>query len=275
MNKEIYWEKALYQTKKAISSNSLFPLKTNDITKDIYSKKDFIIRELDISKFTKNKLYGPQINPFQPWEKLLELGSINDTHHLILNKYPVQIGHILLITKKWMPQDGWLDINDWRALIEVSKDTNGLWFFNSGPIAGASQPHRHLQLLRRNNEEIICPRENWLLNLNKSNPKHSKLQKSICVKRINTFDANTINDNYLNFCEELDLGNPNKNKKPLGYYNLLVTNKWIAIIKRKKDNIQGFSINALGFAGYILVTNYSNINLLKRRGPENLLENFI
>ena len=33
----------------------------------------------------------------------------------------------------------------------------GLWFFNSAPEAGASQPHRHLQLLPRDEGQIICP----------------------------------------------------------------------------------------------------------------------
>ena len=49
----------------------------------------------------------------------------------------------------------------------------------------------------------------------------------------------------------------------------------MALIKRKRDNIHGISINALGFAGYILVTENSNITYLKKYGPEKLLENFI
>ena len=56
MNKEIYWEKALLKTKISINSNSLFPLKTTDITKNIYKGNDFVIRELDISKFKKNNM---------------------------------------------------------------------------------------------------------------------------------------------------------------------------------------------------------------------------
>jgi len=31
----------------------------------------------------------------------------------------------------------------------------------------------------------------------------------------------------------------------------------------------------LGFAGYLLVTEKSNINYLKKYGPEKLLENFV
>ena len=163
MSLEIYWKKALEQTQLSIDDESLYPLKTDIITRDLYEKDDFIIRKLDTSKFNKKKIYGPKQNPFCPWEKILEIDKIGDNHQLILNKYPVQKGHILLITNEWKPQNGWLDIKDWRAIKQVNKDTSGLWFFNSSPIAGASQPHRHFQLLRRSKGEISCPREKWFL----------------------------------------------------------------------------------------------------------------
>ena len=125
MNKEIYWGKALQKTKSSINSNSLFPLKTNDITENLYKGNDFLIRELDISKFRKNILIGPKINPFKPWDNILEIDSIGKDHQLILNKYPVQLGHILLITNEWKEQNGWIDIKDWEAIKEVNKDTTG------------------------------------------------------------------------------------------------------------------------------------------------------
>ena len=71
----------------------------------------------------------------------------NNTHALILNKYPVELGHMLLIADKWIPQTSWLNIDDWNAILSVNNDTDGLWFYNSGSIAGASQPHKHIQLL--------------------------------------------------------------------------------------------------------------------------------
>jgi len=80
---------------------------------------------------------------------------------------------------------------------------------------------------------------------------------------------------YLELCKKLGLGDPISDKQPIYPYNILITNKWIAIIKRKNDHIHGFSINGLGFAGYLLVTENSNINYLKRLGPEKLLENFV
>lgn len=276
MRSEKYWVKALDQTHLSITNNGLFPLKTTVVTREYYNKNDFIIRELDTSRFKKKNSYGPNQNPFNPWDKILEVDKIGTNHQLILNKYPVQKGHILLITNTWRPQDGWLDINDWIAIQMVNEDTSGLWFFNSSPIAGASQPHRHFQLLRRDHGETICPREKWFLDFENNNDQDSKLKKNAVVSKFNFLD-NSINiyNLYLELSKKIGLGNPIDDEKPRFPHNILITNNWIAIIKRKYDHVHGFSVNGLGFAGYLLVTEKSNINYLKKYGPEKLLENFV
>jgi len=88
-------------------------------------------------------------------------------------------------------------------------------------------------------------------------------------------NSSSLFEFYLDLCKKLGLGDPISDKKPIYPYNILITNKWIAIIKRKNDHIHGFSINGLGFAGYLLVTEKSNINYLKKFGPEKLLESFV
>ena len=57
MSLEIYWKKALEQTQLSIDDESLYPLKTDIITRDLYEKDDFIIRKLDTSKFNKKKKF--------------------------------------------------------------------------------------------------------------------------------------------------------------------------------------------------------------------------
>ena len=276
MKKEIYWEKALHKTKISINSKSLFPLKTTDITKNLYTGNDFVIRELDITKFKKTTLIGPKINPFKPWDNILEIDSIGKDHQLILNKYPVQLGHILLITNEWKEQNGWIDIKDWEAIKEVNKDTTGLWFFNSGPLAGASQPHRHFQLLRRDPSELSCPREKWILDFNDANYKDKRFCRNMILKKFSTtLNEENIHSIYKELLYKLGLGEPSKDTKPKYPYNLIFTNDWILLIRRKTDNLYGISINALGFAGYILVTEKSDIEYLKKFGPEKLLEKFI
>ncbi len=276
MKKEIYWEKALQKTKISINSKSLFPLNTTDITNKLYKGNDFVIRELDISKLKKNTFIGPKINPFKPWDNILEIDPIGKDHQLILNKYPVQLGHLLLITNKWKEQKGWIDLKDWEAIKEVNKDTTGLWFFNSGPLAGASQPHRHIQLLRRDPLELTCPREKWILDFNNENYKNQIFCQNIILKKFSkTLNEENIYEIYKDLSYKLGLGEPKTDKKPRYPYNLIFTNHWMLLIRRKTDNLHGISVNALGFAGYILVTEKSDIKYLKTFGPEKLLEKFL
>lgn len=277
MQNEIFWNKALETTKSAVRTKALIPLKTSKQYFRSSADDFFEIRKLETKHSITRSIYGPILNPFCPWDNSLEISTILNNHILILNKYPVQVGHMLLITNQWQPQNGWLDFHDWEALCEVNLDTQGLWFFNSSPLSGASQPHRHLQLLRRAKGEITCPRENWFLKfLNDQLSDSYKLTSSIIVKSnkigSSTLCPDTLYKNYLNMSFDLGIGNPESNNKPLHPYNLLITSEWMALIRRSKEYAFGFSINALGFAGYLLSTNKSNVKWLKKNGPERLLE---
>ena len=44
------------------------------------------------------------------------------------------------------------------------------------------------------------------------------------------------------------------------------------MIRRRRDMAHGFSLNALGFAGYLLSTEHSDRDWLFREGPDALLE---
>ena len=217
---------------------------------------------------------GPKPNPFLPWDPRLEVERIDHSHVVILNKYPVQSAHMLLITQAWQPQTGWLCINDWRALARVDATTTGLWFFNSGPDAGASQPHRHLQLLPRGAEEPICARHDWFKRCAEATvgPSDDPLLSSCRVASItSSMTGEMLNKTYLTLAEDLGLGHPSNDERPRGAYNLLLTRQWMAIVRRSTEGIRGFSVNALGFAGSLLSTEASDREWIQRSGPEALL----
>ena len=217
-----------------------------------------------------------------PWDKNLEISKILNKHVLILNKYPVEDCHMILITNYWQPQDGWINKSDWEALSYVEKDTRGLWFFNNSPIAGASQPHRHIQFLPRTSDQLLCPRQKWfeyLLNKTKENNTNDKLELScMVIRRNHTNDFYCINELesiYYELCTKMHIGNPTNDNKPICPYNLLITKDWFCLIRRSIDTFQGFDINALGFAGYFLVKNESNINWFYENSPEYLLSSVV
>ena len=278
MSREIIWSKALEVSKKAVDSRAIIPLDTIKYNPNV-EICDYELRFLKspIPKYLIE--YGPKRNPFIPWDKRLEIQTISHKHTLILNKYPVQIGHLLLITNKWKPQNGWLDIYDFDAIENVDNDTSGLWFFNSSKEAGASQPHRHFQLLPRHHYEIICPRYDWFCSLLDNNHNvNSLISDSVSIKPRNKntrFKSQDLYNSYKSMIEDMNLGDFDVNSKPLKPYNLLITREWIALILRKTDRSNGFSINALGFAGYFLGTKRSNVDTLIKFGPEKILMNVI
>ena len=51
-------EKSTRTNSLSIDDKSLYPLKTDIITRDLYEKDDFIIRKLDTSKFNKKNLWS-------------------------------------------------------------------------------------------------------------------------------------------------------------------------------------------------------------------------
>ena len=75
--------------------------------------------------------------------------------------------------------------------------------------------------------------------------------------------------------KEMNIGEIDLINKPLKPYNLLITSQWIALITRKTDRSNGFSINALGFAGYFLGTKRSDVDTLIKFGPERILMDVI
>ena len=258
----------------ATASGALVPLETSLEHLNGEGGSRFELRHLLSATPKHLRAEGPKPNPFLPWDRRLEVEQIGDSHVVILNKFPVQAGHMLLITQAWQPQTGWLSIDDWCALAQVNATTTGLWFFNSGPDAGASQPHRHLQLLPRGALEPICARQDWFQSLAEGTTDLAgdPLLHSCRVVPLNPNpNGEVLHQIYLSLARDLELGTPAQDGQPRGAYNLLLSRDWMAMVRRRMEGIRGFSVNALGFAGSLLSTEASDRAWIERSGPEALL----
>lgn len=95
------------------------------------------------------------IDPFEnPDESLLiaQLPQTKPSHVLVLNKFPIIAEHFIVATKGFKEQTHLLEEDDlgvtYACLKAWREHGSELFaFFNSGEHSGASQPHRHLQLL--------------------------------------------------------------------------------------------------------------------------------
>ncbi|WP_413677834.1 DUF4922 domain-containing protein [Prochlorococcus sp. MIT 0916] len=278
MKSESIWSKALEVSREAVNCGAVIPLTTIKY-KSSDECSDFELRFLKSPIPSYLIEYGPKRNPFIPWDSRLQIQPIKDKHTLILNKYPVQLGHMLLITNSWKPQNFLLDQYDFEAIINIDNDTTGLWFFNSSKEAGASQPHRHFQLLPRHYNQRVCPRYEWFCSLlNNKIDCNSEISHCISIRPRNNNKDSSSNDlysSYMSMIREMNISQNDIVNKPLKPYNLLITSKWIALITRKTDRSNGFSINALGFAGYFLGTKSSDVDALIKFGPEKILMDVI
>ena len=102
------------------------------------------------------------------------------------------------------------------------------------------------------------------------------LERSIKIKPLPlTWSGSGLLEIYLDLCQHSGLGSPQRNERPLHPYNLLISARWMALVKRSCDEVQGYSVNALGFAGYLLSTERSDRTWLAANGPEALLRGVV
>ena len=268
MRAERIWQRALQLSSHAQACGALVPLATEILVAPQH--EPFVLRRLLSTTPKHLRRGGPKPNPFLPWEQALEVDQLDSGHVVLLNKYPVQAGHLLLISANWQPQSGWLSAEDWRGVAHLAGDTGGLWFFNSCAASGASQPHRHLQLLPRRAGEASTPLateiERQLAMLDPPWPWAYRLSR-----RADPLGGSDLPALYLEHAEQLGLGHPHYAPQPRHPYNLLFNDDWLLTVRRTQEHCAGFSLNALAFAGYLLATENSNIELLEREGPWSLL----
>jgi len=226
-----------------------------------------------------------EFNPFLPYEADLFVADISDTHLFLLNKFNVVEHHLLIVTRAFEEQESWLTLLDFQAMWVALAEIDGLAFYNSGKVAGASQRHKHLQLvplpLIPDGERV--PIESLLVNA-EFNQGVGKIPGLPFVHAVAKFDYSWVKSpneaaqmtlkcyrDLLQAVVLLDEGE-GKSDYPLGAYNLLATREWMMIVPRKQEFFQGISVNSLGFAGALLVRTQEEKQILLDFGALNLLK---
>ncbi len=283
------WEKVKYQTQYALNCGALKSIPTEY---ELIENEDlnFLVRIItnlarkDNAKKQQKKLVkklGKEFNPFLPYEKDLFVADISETHLCLLNKFNVVDHHLLVITREFEEQENLLNLNDFAALWACLLQIDGLGFYNNGKIAGASQRHKHLQLvpfplipeLIKTPIDTIIETVEYQDNIGKIpcfNFPHGiskiELQDNQNILEI----AQQSLDIYHQLLKLLEISiKSEENPEP---YNLLITREWMMIIPRSQDKYESISINSLGFAGALLVKNEQQMNTLKELKPLTILQ---
>jgi len=170
-----------------------------------------------------------------------------------------------------------LTMRDFEAMWMCLREFEGLAFYNSGTIAGASQPHKHLQQvpLPLGGCAECTPIDSLVADatfkeqfgtMPAFNFKH-------VLARFPNLESAPVEDaareterSYLAMLKMMD------NVQSPDPYNLLATRDWMLMVPRSVEHYESISVNALGFAGSLLARDEAEADLIRERGPLGVLE---
>lgn len=216
-------------------------------------------------------------NPFLPYEEALFVAEISDTHVCLLNKYNAIPRHTLLVTRTFEEQTSPLTPADWRALWTCMKEYDAIGFYNAGRIAGASQRHRHLQLVpapigagmgRTPIDALFAgARFDAAVGTLPGLPfLHAAARLRVEVLHASEEVPVVLHSIYTEMLRAFG------NKIGVHPYNLVVTRDWMLMVPRSQELWETISVNALGFAGALLVRDREQLARLTDAGPMRLLQ---
>lgn len=283
------WPRILEQTQHALKCGALQSIPT-DYEYIHQANIRFLVRTManlirkDEAKQAEKKRSsadGRPFNPFLPYEEDLFVANISATHVCLLNKFNVVDHHLLIVTRAFEDQDNWLTLQDFEAMWACLAEVEGLAFYNGGKVAGASQRHKHLQLVPMPFTpdgggipiDAVLNEAEWQDDLGTVPVfpfRHGLM--TLPPEGIDSpaLAAQTTLERYHRLLEAvgLPLG---EGAQQSGAYNLLATRRWILVVPRSQEAHGAIAVNSLGFAGSLFVRTPEQLALLKELEPLTLL----
>lgn len=222
----------------------------------------------------------PRPNPFLPYEEDLFVADLGRSHVGLLNRFNVVDHHLLMVTRDFEDQTLLLSPDDMEVLWACLQEMDGLGFYNGGEVAGASQPHRHLQLvpLPLSPGGAAVPVEPLLSLKGRAPQTCAGLPFAHAVVSLGDLEglpageaASLLQRLYLELFQAVGLGACEPGAVQPGAYNLLATRRWMMMVPRRAEHFRGVSFNALAFAGSLFVRNRAEFSALVEAGPMNAL----
>ncbi|WGS47352.1 DUF4922 domain-containing protein (plasmid) [Burkholderia sp. JSH-S8] len=278
------WPAIVQRTAHALQTGALCPIETVQASIADGGVR-FLVRQVSsLARKDKARAAGSAGgNPFLPYDPDLFVADVSDTHVALLNKFNVIEHHLLVVTRRFEPQESLLTVADFAALLACMAEFGSVGFYNGGPTAGASQAHKHLQIVPLPFAEggpalpigplvesariagaigtvpglafahAFAPLDRLAA------PVH-ETARAACERYRALLDAVGI--------RALDVDGELRQSAP---YNLLVMSTGLLLVPRSMERVEGISVNALGFAGSLFVRDDAQMRIIDSVGPMNLL----
>jgi sulfate adenylyltransferase (ADP) / ATP adenylyltransferase len=289
LNTQTLWPALRAQTRHALQCGALQPIETA-LTHLEQDGVRFAVRQVSslarkeaarrTDASTASGTATERRNPFLPYEPDLCVGELSPTHIALLNKYNVIDDHLLIVTRRFVPQTALLDLADFEALLVALRGGDALGFYNGGQEAGASQPHKHLQAvpLPLDDSGFSAPIEALFdsVSVTDRGARIASLPFAHAFARLDLMAADAAQSALKTYrallnatsIDAIDVDGLAHQSVP---YNLLVTRRWMLVVPRAVEHVDGISLNALGFAGSLFVRDAQQLATLARIGPMTAL----
>lgn len=223
-----------------------------------------------------------EFNPFLPYDEDLYVEDMGVKHVLLLNKYNVVGDHVLIVTKKFEEQGDLLSGGDMEGMWECLKEVDGVGFYNSGRISGASQRHKHLQVIcgsvgDMGEVEGVAPFDGILTEwARKSEGEMFRAREleywHVGVGMEGVEGGTGCMEKYMRLIGEVMKDERAEKEGSQLAYNLVVTRRWMVVVPRRNEYFRGVSVNALGFVGCLLVKEQGLLDVIKEVGGMRVLK---
>lgn len=278
------WQEVGRRTQHALRAGALQPIPTKyEFVED--EGVEFLVRVVSnlARKDRAQKEPAPKpaakASPFVDYDPALHVADVPPSHVCLLNKFNVVDHHVLIVTREFEHQRETLTLRDFEALWTCMSQGDALGFYNGGTIAGASQAHKHLQLvpLPLASRGPAVPIEPLIgasaveksVGRSESLPfAHALARVSVDVTRSPAEAANETLDLYQQLLSAAGVAGSTGHPRP---YNLLVSRDWMLVVPRTREHFGQISLNALAFAGALLVRDQQQMDFLKNEGPMQAL----
>ncbi len=255
---------------EALDCGALQPIKTHTEWIECDGLR-FPVRWLDALERKAAAGVRGHANPFLPPDPRLTVDAAGPGHLLVLNKFPVMERHLLIVSRDFVAQSDPLQAADFDAVRPLLWAADGLCFYNGDRIAGASQPHRHLQWIPRDEAllPLLAPLE---AAAERNEARCPALPYAHAIAALpaalwgEADGGRQLCECYRAMTDGFGLAGERR-----GAYNLLLTRRAMVLVPRSRESFAGISVNALGFAGSFFVPSPPLLDTVRRTTPPGVL----
>ena len=232
---------------------------------------EFVVRRaVDWERQLATQPKGKPGNPFEdPERELVVVDHLGGKHRAMLNKYHVVEDHVLVVTREFEDQEVLLDRADFDALVAcLPAHGRAIGFYNGGRDSGASQPHKHMQVVGLPlSPHLPIPMAPRFV----ADPPDLPFPHAFA--RIDHLDPPRLHRLYRELLARAGVGTVLAGgvERQSKSYNMILGPGWMLVVPRVRDRFEGVPINSIAFTGALFVRNEREFEAVRAKGPFDIL----